>query len=148
LVTVRTATRGDLTAILALLADEDSVIDPSSIQVEDRYSAAFDAIERDPRNEMLVVEEVGTVVGCVQCTYIPGLGRGGAERAHLEALRVRVDRRGCGLGRQLVEAAIARAGGRGCKLVQLTSNKRRADAHRFYSSLGFQATHEGFKLAL
>jgi GNAT superfamily N-acetyltransferase len=145
---VRIGAREDVPAILALLADEESVVDPSSIQVEDRYSAAFEAIERDPRNEVLVIEEAGMVIGCVQCTYSPGLGRGGAERAQLEALRVRADRRGRGRGRQLIEAGIARARARGCKLAQLTSNRRRDDAHRFYSSLGFQATHEGFKLSL
>ncbi|WP_433145950.1 N-acetyltransferase family protein [Actinomadura nitritigenes] len=145
---VRPATRADLPAVLALLADEERVVDPASVVVTDAYERAFAAIDRDPRNEMLVLVDGGTVVGCLQATYIPGLGKGGAERALIEAVRVRADRRGGGLGRALMESAIERARARGCALVQLTSHKRRGDAHRFYDSLGFARSHEGFKLAL
>ncbi|MFD6880250.1 MULTISPECIES: GNAT family N-acetyltransferase [unclassified Streptomyces] len=81
-------------------------------------------------------------------TYILGLGKGGAERALIEAVRVRADRRGGGIGRILMERTIERARTRGCALVQLTSNKRREDAHRFYGGLGFARSHDGFKLAL
>lgn len=143
--TIRTATAADLPAVLALIADDGR----ASAEPTAAHRAAFAAIEADPRNEILVLEEPGgAVVGCLQATYIPGLGRSGADRAHLEAIRVRSDRRGAGLGRRLVGAAIERARERGCGLVQLTSNRRRADAHRFYGSLGFEATHEGFKLPL
>jgi GNAT superfamily N-acetyltransferase len=117
--------------------------------VTEAYERAFMAIDMDPRNEMLVlVDDGGTVVGCLQATYIPGLGKGGAERALVEAVRIRADRRGAGLGRTLMAHAITRARSRGCALVQLTSNKQRADAHRFYTGLGFARSHEGFKLAL
>jgi GNAT superfamily N-acetyltransferase len=146
--TVRPATRDDLAAVLALLADEEKVVDPASVVVTDAYERAFAAIDRDPRNEVLVLVDGGAVIGCLQATYIPGLGKGGAERALIEAVRIRPDRRGGGLGRTLMERAIARARERGCALVQLTSNKRREDAHRFYASLGFASSHEGFKLAL
>jgi GNAT superfamily N-acetyltransferase len=145
---VRPATRADLPAVLALLADEEEVVDPASVVVTDAHERAFAAIDRDPRNEVLVLVDGGTVVGCLQATYIPGLGKGGAERALIEAVRVRADRRGGGLGRTLMESAIDRARARGCALVQLTSHKRRGDAHRFYDSLGFARSHEGFKLAL
>ncbi|MFF4685703.1 GNAT family N-acetyltransferase [Streptomyces sp. NPDC001307] len=146
----RPATRADLPAVLALLADEERVVDPAAIEVTEAYERAFAAIEQDPRNEMLVLAEAGTgaVVGCLQATYIPGLGKGGAERALIEAVRIRADRRGGGLGRTLMERAVARARARGCALVQLTSNKARADAHRFYAALGFARSHEGFKLTL
>ncbi|WP_155372640.1 GNAT family N-acetyltransferase [Catellatospora vulcania] len=145
----RTAVRADLPAILALLADEDRVADPATMVVDATYERAFAAVDADPRNEMLVlVEDDGTVVGCVQATYIPGLGRRGEERALLEAVRIRADRRGAGLGRDLIGRAVARARDRGCTLVQLTSNKRRTEAHRFYASLGFERSHDGFKLAL
>ncbi|MFC7563574.1 GNAT family N-acetyltransferase [Actinomadura namibiensis] len=100
-------------------------------------------MDADPRNEMpVLLEEVddrgegGAVVGCPQATCIPGLGKGGAERALIEAVRIRADRRG-GLGRILMEHAIERARARGCALVQLTSDKRREDAHRFHTGLGF-----------
>ncbi|MFI6152936.1 GNAT family N-acetyltransferase [Kitasatospora sp. NPDC051170] len=146
---LRPATRADLPAVLALLADEEKVVDPAGIVVGEAYERAFADIEADPRNEMLVlVEADGTVIGCLQATYIPGLGKGGAERALIEAVRIRADRRGGGLGRTLMELAAARARDRGCALVQLTSNKQREDAHRFYASLGYARSHEGFKLAL
>ncbi|GAA1533430.1 GNAT family N-acetyltransferase [Actinomadura kijaniata] len=147
--TLRPATRADLPAVLALLADEEQVVDPAAVVVTEAYERAFAAIDADPRNEMLVlVDGGGTVVGCLQATYIPGLGKGGAERALVEAVRIRADRRGDGLGRTLMTHAINRARSRGCVLVQLTSNKRREAAHRFYTALGFADSHEGFKLAL
>ncbi len=153
--TLRPATRTDLPAVLALLADEERVVDPVTVTVTEAYERAFAAIDADPRNEMLVLAENadgegagGTVVGCLQATYIPGLGKGGAERALIEAVRIRADRRGGGLGRTLMERAIARARARGCALVQLTSNKQREDAHRFYAGLGFVRSHDGFKLGL
>ncbi|MBT2442369.1 GNAT family N-acetyltransferase [Streptomyces sp. ISL-36] len=143
----RAATRAELPAVLALLADEEKVVDPAS--VTEAYERAFADIEGDPRNEILVlVDEDGTVVGSLQATYIPGLGKGGAERALIEAVRIRADRRGGGLGRELIRRAVERAGERGCALVQLTSDKRRTEAHRFYASLGFARSHDGFKLVL
>lgn len=150
---LRPATRAELPAVLALLADEERVVDPASISVTAAYERAFADIGADPRNEVLVlVEETGAgdplVLGCLQATYIPGLGKGGAERALIEAVRIRADRRGGGLGRELMERAVARARARGCALVQLTSNKDRTAAHRFYASLGFARSHDGFKLSL
>ncbi|MGW7109654.1 N-acetyltransferase family protein [Streptomyces xanthophaeus] len=146
----RTATRADLSAVLALLADEDRVVDPASVVVAEEHERAFAAIGADPRNEMLVLTDGadGTVLGCLQLTYVPGLGQGGRERALVEAVRVRPDRRGAGLGAELMRRAVERARGRGCGLVQLTSNKRRTAAHRFYERLGFARSHEGFKLLL
>ncbi len=145
---LRTATRPDLPAVLALLADENAVTDPASVVVGEAHEKAFADIAADARNEILVLEADGTVVGCLQATYIPGLGKGGAERALIEAVRVRADRRGGGPGRRLLEPAVERARLRGCALVQLTSDRSRTDAHRFYTSLGFTASHEGFKLFL
>ncbi|MEV0493568.1 GNAT family N-acetyltransferase [Streptomyces sp. NBC_00873] len=145
---LRVATRPDLPAVLALLADEERVVDPASVVVDEAYEKAFAAIESDPRNEMLVLVDGDTVLGCLQVTYIPGLGRHGEERALIEAVRIRADRRGGGLGRELMKQAVDRARLRGCGLVQLTSSKRRTDAHRFYESLGFARSHEGFKFAL
>ncbi|WP_353946861.1 GNAT family N-acetyltransferase [Streptomyces sp. HUAS MG91] len=153
--TLRVATRADLPAVLALLADEERVVDPATVTVSEAYEHAFAAIDTDPRNEMLVLvqdadghDRGGTVVGCLQATYIPGLGKGGAERALIEAVRIRADRRSGGLGRILMERAIERARARGCRLVQLTSNKQRENAHRFYAGLGFARSHDGFKLGL
>ncbi|WP_405531967.1 GNAT family N-acetyltransferase [Streptomyces avidinii] len=158
----REATRQDLPAVLALLADEESVVDPASIVVGEAHERAFAAIAADPRNEMLIltdgadgagradgaVSAGGVVLGCLQLTYIPGLGQNGLERALVEAVRIRADRRGAGLGAELMRLAAERARERGCGLVQLTSSKRRTAAHRFYERLGFARSHEGFKLHL
>ena len=110
--------------------------------------APFAAIERDPNNMILVVDMDGAVAGCAQLTVIPGLGRGATTRGQIEAVRVASGHRGQGLGRWFMQALIEAARGRGCGLVQLTSDRRREDAHRFYESLGFVASHVGFKLAL
>ncbi|MFJ2592918.1 GNAT family N-acetyltransferase [Streptomyces erythrochromogenes] len=147
----RVATRRDLPAVLALLADEDQVLAPASMPVGEEHERAFAAIESDARNEMLVLTDAeadGTVLGCLQLTYVPGLGQGGRERALVEAVRVRADRRGEGLGAELMRLAAERARRRGCGLIQLTSHKRRTAAHRFYERLGFARSHEGFKLPL
>ncbi|MER5886745.1 GNAT family N-acetyltransferase [Streptomyces sp. NPDC001941] len=153
--TLRPAARADLPAVLALLADEERVVDPSTLVVDEAHERAFTAIDTDPRNEVLVLVEGaddqdagGRVVGSLQVTYVPGLSKGGAERALIEAVRIRADRRSGGLGRILMERTIDRARARGCALVQLTSNKKRQNAHRFYDRLGFARSHDGFKLAL
>jgi GNAT superfamily N-acetyltransferase len=145
----RAAARVDLPAIVALLNHEDTAVAPHTVTVDDAYLRAFEAVDGDDRNEMLVLDEGdGTVLAYLQITYIPGLGRHGSERALIEGVRVRPDRRGAGLGRSLLEHAMDRARDRGCALVQLTSHKRRTAAHRFYLSLGFTASHEGFKRSL
>jgi GNAT superfamily N-acetyltransferase len=144
----RTARREDLAAIVALLADDVLGKARDAATVDAAYQAAFDAIDADSRNELVVADDDGAVVACLQLTYIPGLGRHGAERAQVEAVRVRRDRRGSGLGTELMQWVIARARARGCALVQLTTDQRRADAHRFYERLGFEPTHVGMKLSL
>ncbi|MFB7465376.1 GNAT family N-acetyltransferase [Streptomyces sp. NPDC056224] len=146
----RTATRADLPAVLALLADEERVVDPAAVVVDEARERAFAAIAADARNEVLVLtdDDGAAVLGCLQLTYIPGLGQGGRDRALVEAVRIRPDRRGEGLGAELMELAADRARERGCGLVQLTSDKRRTAAHRFYERLGFTRSHEGFKLRL
>jgi GNAT superfamily N-acetyltransferase len=144
----REAVRADLPDVIALLADDVLGRARDFTRVDEAYERAFADITADPRNVLIVAEQDGDVVGCLQITYIPGLGRHGAERSLIEAVRVRSDRRGQGLGRQLMVWAIDQARQRGCALVQLTTDKSRTDAHRFYLSLGFTASHEGMKLPL
>jgi GNAT superfamily N-acetyltransferase len=147
---IRPANRGDVPAIVRLLADDalgaarETVTEP----LDPAYLRAFDHIAADPGEELVVAERAGEVVGTLQLTLIPSLSRRGALRAQLEAVRVRSDQRGSGLGRRLVTWAVDRARERGAVIVQLTSDKRREDAHRFYASLGFAASHEGMKLLL
>jgi len=148
----RSAERVDVPAILRLLADDDISrsrgfgVVPE--EVDAATWAAFEAIDADPNNELLVGDEGGEVIATCQLTFTPGLSRGGGWRMTIEAVRVRADRRSGGIGKQLMAYAIDRARERGCRVVQLTTDKRRVDAHRFYASLGFAASHEGMKLTL
>jgi GNAT superfamily N-acetyltransferase len=144
----REAVRADLPAILTLLVDDVLGKARDVAVVDDAYEQAFADIDADPRNLLVVAEHDADIVACLQITYIPGLGRHGAERALVEAVRVRSDRRGQGLGAELMTWVIERARQRGCALMQLTTDKSRLDAHRFYARLGFVASHEGMKLAL
>lgn len=144
----REASRADLPAIIALLADDVLGKARDFAEVDEAYERAFDSIAADPRNLEIVADDDGEVVGCMQITYIPGLGRHGAERSLIESVRVRADRRGAGLGREMMTWAIEQAKARGCGMVQLTTDKSRADAHRFYARLGFVGSHEGMKLTL
>ncbi|GGO26127.1 GNAT family N-acetyltransferase [Micromonospora parathelypteridis] len=144
----REAVRADLPAVIALLADDVLGKARDFTVVDDAYEKAFADISADPRNQLIVAEQDGELVGCLQITYIPGLGRHGSERSLIESVRVRSDRRGEGLGRDLMTWAIDQARQRGCALVQLTTDKTRLDAHRFYLGLGFASSHEGMKLAL
>lgn len=148
---VRRATAGDLTAIVGLLADDPLGHSRESGAVDAAYQQAFDAIDADPGQLLLVVETVGTgpeVVGTCQLTFIPGISRHGMLRAQIEAVRIRADHSGQGLGTELFTWAIEHARSRGCSLVQLTTDRSRADAHRFYDRLGFTASHTGYKLLL
>jgi GNAT superfamily N-acetyltransferase len=149
-VTFRIATVADLPTILALLADDAIARSRTGYSVEPTPAvrAAFDEISAAPDNELIVGELAGEVIATLQLTYIPGLSRGGLRRALVEAVRVRADLRGQRIGEQLMEDAMARARARGCGLMQLTTDKRRTDAHRFYARLGFEASHEGMKRAL
>ncbi|MGC5030778.1 GNAT family N-acetyltransferase [Micromonospora sp. DT229] len=144
----RTAIRADLPTVLDLLADDMLGRTRDVGEVDATYEQAFADITADPRNHLVVAEVDGEVVGCMQLTYIPGLGRHGAERQLIESVRVRSDQRGRGLGRLMMTWAIEQARLRGCGLVQLTTDKSRHDAHRFYLGLGFVASHEGMKLSL
>jgi GNAT superfamily N-acetyltransferase len=139
--------------IVALLEDDEvtrSRVRSSLLPEADdaRQWAAFEAIDADPRNELIVAERDGEIVGTCQLTFTPSLSRHAAERMTVEAVRVRSDIRGGGIGRAMMRWVVDRARERGCGLVQLTTDKRRTDAHRFYASLGFEATHLGFKLNL
>ncbi len=146
----RQALIADLPAIIELLADDDlgrqreEVGPPPS----PNYESAFHAIAKDANQLLAVAEQEGEVVGCLQLTFIPGLSRVGAWRGQLESVRVSSKLRGSGLGRLLFEWAIAECRQRGCRLVQLTTDKSRPEALRFYQSLGFTASHEGMKLDL
>ena len=147
MVTFRDARREDVPAIVALLAD-DMLGAEREAAADEAYQAAFEQVESDPRSRLIVAEEDGQVAGTLQLNMLPGLSRRGMLRAQVEGVRVASAYRGRGLGRAMIEWAIGAAREQGCGLVQLTSDKRRHDAVRFYESLGFTASHEGLKLPL
>ena len=146
----RTATPTDLPAIIALLMDDPlgKLREDLGTPLNPVYLAAFEAIERDPNQLLVVADMAGEVVGSLQLTFIPGLSRLGMWRGQIEAVRVASSQRGSGVGKAMIRWAIEECRRRGCGLVQLTTDKRRIEAHRFYDGLGFKASHEGMKLAL
>lgn len=145
---IRTANRGDLAAIVQLLQRDSLADPPEEPGLTAALIEAFDAIAAHPDNEIVVATPGGQVAGTLQLTFILGLSFQGAWRAQVEGVRVREDLRNRRIGTHLMEWVIGRARDRGCRLVQLTSNKKRIDARRFYKRLGFRASHEGMKLHL
>jgi len=143
----RDARRDEVPWIAALFAADPISADREEPS-DDAYFAAFDDIAGDPRNRLIVADVDGQVAGTLQLTLIPGLTRHGMLRGQIEGVHVADGQRGQGLGRAMVSWAIEEARRAGCGLVQLTSDKRRAETMRFYRSLGFEATHEGLKLSL
>lgn len=146
----RVAVRGDVPDIVRMLVDDilGAAREEYASPLPEGYYTAFEAIDRDPNNELIVVELEGRVVGVLQLTYIPSMTYRGGGRALIEGVRIDATLRASGFGRKLFAWAIERARARGCHLLQLTSDKARPDAIRFYESLGFVASHEGLKLRL
>ncbi|HEX6133360.1 MAG TPA: GNAT family N-acetyltransferase [Longimicrobiales bacterium] len=148
--TIRTAAPDDLPQLVAMLADDflgrerEVVSDPPAAG----YVAAFDAIRADPNNEIVVACIGDRVVASLQLTFTPSISYQGSWRATVESVRTAAELRGRGIGAALMHEAIARARRRGCRMLQLTTNKARPDAKRFYERLGFTASHEGMKLPL
>lgn len=146
----RAARLADLPAIVGLLADDPlgSQRETLTSPLDESYLAAFRTIEADRNQRLVVAVEGETVIGTLQISFIPGIARRGAWRGQIEAVRVAAPFRSTGVGERIFEWAISACRERGCRLVQLTTDKSRPDAHRFYEKLGFVASHEGYKLAL
>jgi GNAT superfamily N-acetyltransferase len=148
--TFRKAVAADLVTIVGLLADDVLGASRETIQPEDaaRYHEAFLEIDADPNQFLCVVEDGPEAVGTFQLTFIPGLSRGGAKRAQIEAVRVSSSRRNENIGEAMFKWAIDYSRSHECALLQLTTDKERPDAHRFYDRLGFEPSHVGYKLRL
>ena len=148
---VREATEADLEVVIALLADDplgssrEHVVDSG---VAPAYRAAFRDMTEQIGNTLLVATVEDRVVGCLQLVIIPGVSRAGARRAQIEGVRVSRTMRGRSVGKTLLQDAVRRAREAGCALAQLTTDKSRPDAARFYSTLGFEPTHVGMKLRI
>lgn len=150
-VALRRAQASDVPVIVGLLAADQLGATRDGIGcAEDlaAYQAAFEAIDRDPAHLLIVAQAGPDIAATMQLSFLPGLARRGALRAQIEAVRVDAAYRNRGLGAALCTWAINESRRRQCALVQLTTDKSRTSAHRFYERLGFAATHEGMKLLL
>lgn len=146
----RQATRADLPEIVRMLADDFLGAQRERYEnpLPESYLKAFEEIQIDKNNELIVAELDGAVVGTLQITFTPSISFQGGKRATVESVRVDEKYRGQGIGRALMLFAIERAREEGCISMQLTTNMERTDAHRFYENLGFKKSHLGMKLAL
>lgn len=146
----RKAIESDLSGLIHLLADDElgSKREDASLPMNQSYVDAFHSIDKDPNNELTVVESDGTLVGMLQLTFIPYLTHTGSWRCLIEGVRIARDFRGQGVGSEFIYWSIQRAKQRACTIVQLTSDKQRPGALKFYEALGFEASHEGFKLKI
>ena len=149
------ATKDDLLAIVQMLLDdtlgttrEKTGIISSVEELPESYLLAFEKISADPNQELIIVEMNGEKVATFQLSFIQYLTYKGGLRGQIEAVRTHSKYRGQGIGKKVFEYAINRAKEKGCHLIQLTTDKKRPDALRFYESLGFVASHEGMKLKL
>lgn len=143
----RDATAADLPFIVGLYV-EDSVVetvDDPAEAMSQPYLDALAAIDADPNQVLAVAELDGERVGTIQISFIPGLNRVGMWRGLIEGVHISPDHRGKGLGGEMIKWAMDACKARGCGMAQLTSNKQRVDAHRFYERLGFKKSHDGFK---
>jgi GNAT superfamily N-acetyltransferase len=145
---IRHARKSELAALVALYRDDGLGVTREATEVDEAYQSAFDAIEADPNHMLVVGERDGEIVATLLLSFLPGLSRHGAWRAQIEAMRVSGASRGQGIGQDMLNWSIEKARQHGCTLVQLTSDRRRADAHRFYARVGFEPTHLGYKMSL
>lgn len=146
--THRKATREDLRAIIALLIDDElgQTREVLHDTVDESYVKAFERIAADPNHFLMVVEREGKVVGTCHLTLTSSLTFQGSRRMTIEAVRVKQELRGQGMGEWMMKQAFEYAKAEGVSIIQLTTNKTRPDAKRFYEKLGFEATHEGMKM--
>ena len=149
-ITIRIATINDLPAIVKLIADDNIVGKREEYRepLPEKYLDAFEIIDAEPNNDLIVVESSNKILGTLQITYIPYIINKGEWRAVIEAVMVSKNFTGMGIGTKMLKWAIKKAKQRNCCMVQITTNKHRLDTHRFYERLGFKTTHEGMKLEL
>jgi GNAT superfamily N-acetyltransferase len=146
----RQATREDLPEIVRMLADDflGATRERYENPLPESYVKAFEEIDADKNNELVIAEANGEIVGTMQITITPSISFQGGKRATVESVRVDAKHRGKGIGKELMKWAIERAKRENCVAIQLTTNADRKDAHRFYENLGFKGSHLGMKLYL
>jgi GNAT superfamily N-acetyltransferase len=146
----RQATPEDLSEIVRMLADDflGATRERYENPLPQSYVKAFEEIEADKNNELIVAETGGEIVGTLQITFTPSISFQGGKRATVESVRIDEKYRGQGFGKELMKWAIERALEENCFAIQLTTNAERKNAHRFYEDLGFKGSHLGMKLYL
>ncbi|MCJ8310767.1 MAG: GNAT family N-acetyltransferase [Hyphomicrobiales bacterium] len=150
----RRAQRADLEAIVAMFADDElgRLREDTSLPLNQKYTAAFENIDGDDNQYLLITElggeQGGELIGFLQITFIPTLSRLGSTRAQVESVRVTSRLRGMGIGTRMMEETIRICRARGCYLIQLTTDIKRQKTRQFYEALGFETTHHGMKLML
>lgn len=146
----RRAQRADLEAIVAMFADDElgRLREDASLPLNQKYTTAFENIDGDDNQYLLVAEQGGELIGFLQITFIPTLSRLGSTRAQVESVRVTSKLRGKGIGTRMMEESIRICRARGCYLIQLTTDIKRQKTRQFYEALGFETTHHGMKLML
>ena len=146
----RLAKKDDLFDIVRMLSDDMLGATREKFEpiLSDNYLKAFENISKDPNQELTIIEMNGEKVGTYQLTFIQYLTHQGGLRAQIEAVRTNSNYRGKGIGTKMFEYIIERAKQKGCNMVQLTSDKQRPEAIKFYETVGFIATHEGMKLKI
>jgi N-acetylglutamate synthase-like GNAT family acetyltransferase len=147
----RKAKQNDLLAVLRLLAQDElgsqrEIFYPN--EIAPCYNTAFEEIDIDPNQALMVVENSNKIIGTCHLTFMPSLTFQGSKRMNIEAVRIDQAFRNQGIGEWMIQQSIKLAKERGCKIIQLTTNKKRSQAKKFYEKIGFQATHEGMKLFL
>ena len=145
----RKATKNDVSVIVEMIADDELGRKRENFQIPlpSEYLIAFEKINSDENQELIVVEnEDLEIIGTLQLSFIQYLTYCGGIRAQIEAVRIRKDKRGLGIGKIMLEWAINRAKERNVHLLQLTTDKKRPKTIKFYEELGFNQTHEGMKM--
>lgn len=145
----RKAVKEDIKQIVHMIADDElgALREDFKDPLPATYYKAFHNIDNDPNQELIVIQDTdSSIIGTLQLSFIQYLTYQGGIRAQIEAVRIRKDKRGKGLGETLFKWAIQRAKDRDAHLIQLTTDKKRPEALKFYEMLGFKASHEGLKL--
>ncbi|MFT4879235.1 MAG: GNAT superfamily N-acetyltransferase [Flavobacteriales bacterium] len=145
----RQATQKDVSVIVGMLADDELGKERENFQIPlpPEYLTAFDRISADKNQELMVVEDDNMeVIGTLQLSFIQYLTYRGGIRAQIEAVRIRKDKRGLGIGKTMFQWAISRAKEKNAHVLQLTTDKKRPEAIQFYEDLGFTMSHEGMKM--
>jgi GNAT superfamily N-acetyltransferase len=153
MITFRKAKKEDVSKIVEMIADDELGKQRENFQIPlpQEYLKAFEEINADKNQELIVVEDEGIdkkseIIGTLQLSFIQYLTYRGGIRAQIEAVRIRKDKRGLGIGKTMFEWAINRAKQRNAHVLQLTTDKKRPQAIKFYEDLGFKSTHEGMKM--